>query len=664
MRRVHPLFDRWTWYFLHLAASATLVAGAVCQPASAQSNAGELSDLSLEQLLSIEVYSASRFVQDSLQAPSSVSVITREDIRTFGYRTVADALESVRGTYLTYDRNYHYLGIRGFSRPGDYNSRFLVLVDGYAVNDGIYNQGPIGLEFPLDMNLVERIEFIPGPGSSLYGSNAFFGVVNVITRNAADVGAEATAYAQSRSGYGVHASLGHKFDSGMEVLLSASHDRSDGGKLTFPEFATVNGGVAEGLDFEDGNKAYARLGYGDFTFSMGASRRIKGIPTAAFETAFNVPGTETEDVYGFADLNFSRRVGERSEIIARASYHYYAYDGDYVYDIPPLTINRDEARAIGWTYEGRVLHELSERLKVIVGAEHQRDGTLKQVNFDVEPYFSYLHDQRSLSVTGLYAQSEYFVRPDLILNAGLRFDKHEGFSGAFSPRFGLIYLLNPGSAVKLLYGRAFRVPNLYERFYSVGGAQKGNPGLDRERIATTQLIYERTNGATRFSSSLYRYRIKGLIDQSTDPADDLMVFINGASATSYGGELELEHGFGSGLILTGNLGLSETRSAGARLDNSPRVVAKALASAPLLDERVRLGLEGLYVGNRDGRGGVSSYSILNLTATAQLGHGAELRASAYNLGDTRYADPGNEGQIQDRIYQDGRTLRLDLLMGF
>lgn len=645
-------------------ATALLAAGAACGPAAAQSDAAKLTELPLEDLLRVEVYSASRFAQDSLQAPSAVSVITREDIRTFGFRTVADALASVRGTYLTYDRNYRYLGVRGFSRPGDYNSRILMLIDGYAANDGIYNQAPIGLEFPLDLNLVERIEFVPGPGSSLYGSNAFFGVVNVITRKAADVGVEASGYAQGGSGSGFSASFGRAYDSGLDLLLSVSRDRSRGADLNFPEFAAVNGGTARGLDFEHAEKLYARLGYGGFTLSMGSARRLKGIPTGAFGTAFDVPGSRTEDAYGFADLNYRGRIGERSEFVARASYHRYAYNGDYVYDVPPLTINRDEARATGWTYEGRVLHTLSERHKLVFGAEHRRDSPLEQRNFDVDPPASNLADRRSATVTGLYAQSEYFLRPDLILNAGLRHDKHDGFAGSFSPRLGLVYQPQPGSALKLLYGRAFRVPNLYERFYAAPGTQKGNAGLAPERIATTELAYERTNGATRFAGSLYHYRIRGLIDQGTDPADGQLVFVNGAAVTSYGAEAELEHRFHSGLRAKGSVSLNAPRAAGVRLDNAPRVVAKALVSTPFLGERVRLGLEALHVGQRDGRGGVGSYSIMNLTATAKLWRGGELRASVYNLGGARYADPGNEGMTQDRIYQDGRTLRIEFLERF
>lgn len=641
-------------------AAATVVLLHAAPPVSAQSKAGQLTELPLEQLLHMEVYSASRFVQDSLQAPSSVSVVTREDIRTYGFRTIAEALRSVRGTYVTYDRSYRFLGVRGFSRPGDYNSRILILVDGYALNDGIYNQAPVGLEFPLDLSMVERIEFVPGPGSSLYGSNAFFGVVNVITRAAAQVGTEVSAYAASHSGSGVRASLGHRYESGLEVLVSASTDRSRGADLYFPEFADVNGGVAHGLDFEHSEKAYARLGYEGLTATFGTSRRLKGIAAGDFGTAFDVPGSETADDYAFADLSYRANIGARTEISTRASYHRYAYDGDYVYDIPPLTINRDVARAAGWTFEARALHALSARHKLVFGAAHQSDGTLEQRNFDVEPFAHYLDDSRSSKLTGLYAQSEYFIRPDLILNAGVRHDKHDSFAGAISPRLGLVYLPGPGSAVKLLYGQAFRVPNLYERAYSAPGAQRANPDLEPERITTGEIAYERFDGATRFAGSLYHYRIRKLIDQVADPVDGVLVFVNGASVTARGAEAEVEHKFASGLSLKGSLGLHATNAEGTRLDNSPRVLGKAFASAPVFGERVRLGLEALHVGQRDGRGGVGAYSILNLTAVARLGRGAELRASVYNLGGARYADPGNEGQVQDRIYHDGRTLRVEL----
>lgn len=79
---------------------------------------GDLTELSLEDLKKVQVYSASTYRQDTRQAPSSITVVTADEIRKCGYRTLADILRSARGFYVTYDRNYSYLGVRGFSRPG------------------------------------------------------------------------------------------------------------------------------------------------------------------------------------------------------------------------------------------------------------------------------------------------------------------------------------------------------------------------------------------------------------------------------------------------------------------------------------------------------------------------------------------------------------------
>ncbi|MBI4738504.1 TonB-dependent receptor, partial [Candidatus Woesearchaeota archaeon] len=85
----------------------------------------ELTELSIEELLNVEVYSASKFVQKTTEAPASVSIVTAAEIKSYDYRTLADILRSLRGFYITYDRNYHHAGVRGFNRPGDYNTRIL-----------------------------------------------------------------------------------------------------------------------------------------------------------------------------------------------------------------------------------------------------------------------------------------------------------------------------------------------------------------------------------------------------------------------------------------------------------------------------------------------------------------------------------------------------------
>ena len=127
----------------------------------------DLTEMSLEDLMNIPVMGASKYAQKLSEAPADVSIVTREEIKKYGYRTLADILRSVRGFYVTYDRNYSYLGVRGFNRPGDYNMRILFLVDGHRLNDNVYDCALIGTDFPLDVDLLDRVEIIRGPSYAL-----------------------------------------------------------------------------------------------------------------------------------------------------------------------------------------------------------------------------------------------------------------------------------------------------------------------------------------------------------------------------------------------------------------------------------------------------------------------------------------------------------------
>lgn len=198
----------------------------------------DLSDLSLEQLMRVKVervVTASLFSQLVTEAPASMTVITRDDILKYGYRTLADVLSSVPGLYITYDRNYSYLGVGGFSRPGDYNSRILLQIDGHRLNDNIYDTAAIGTEFPLDIDLIDHIEFMRGPGSSLYGSNAFFGVINVITRKSADVGRELSSSVASFGTEAGRVSYATALGTAGDLLFSGSIYNSAGQSPRFSQ---------------------------------------------------------------------------------------------------------------------------------------------------------------------------------------------------------------------------------------------------------------------------------------------------------------------------------------------------------------------------------------------------------------------------------------------
>src|SRR5258705_7843068 len=197
--------------------------------------------MSLEELLSLDietVYGASGFKQIVTEAPASVTIVTSDEIQKYGYRTLADILRNVTGFYVTDDRNYSYLGVRGDGLPGQYNNSISLLIDGHRLNDNIYQGNIIGTGFPLDVDLIDRVEVIRGPNSSLYVASAFLGVINIITKRgrefsnvsaAADVGSYGT--------YQGRLSYGNKFSNGLEILLSGSLYASHGPKqLFFKEF--------------------------------------------------------------------------------------------------------------------------------------------------------------------------------------------------------------------------------------------------------------------------------------------------------------------------------------------------------------------------------------------------------------------------------------------
>jgi outer membrane receptor for ferrienterochelin and colicin len=187
------------------ATLAASLAGAIClllTSATLRAQTPDLSQASLEELMNIKVISASKYLQSSETAPSLVTVVTADEIQKYGYRTLADILRSVGGFYVTYDRHDSSVGMRGFGPLDENNARVLVLLDGHRLNDPIHNGTNIGTDFLLDVDLIDRVEVIRGPSSSLYGTNAFLGVLNIITKRGAQMrGVELSSEAGSFNTY-------------------------------------------------------------------------------------------------------------------------------------------------------------------------------------------------------------------------------------------------------------------------------------------------------------------------------------------------------------------------------------------------------------------------------------------------------------------------------
>jgi iron complex outermembrane receptor protein len=638
----------------------------------------ELSDLTLEQLADLEmdsVYSASLYTQKVTQAPSSVTIVAADAIKRYGYRTLADILRSVRGFYVTYDRNYSYLGVRGFSRPGDYNARILLMVDGHRLNDNIFGAALIGTEFPLDIDLVERVEIIRGPSSSLYGTSAFFAVINVITKRLDTMkgleAAGALASLHTRKG---RVAFGRQVASGIDFLISGSSYESDGAqRLFFEEFASpaTNNGVAENADSDQFKKFFGRLTFRNLTVQGLFGAREKAIPTASFGTVFNDARSRTVERQGFVDLQYDRPLPDRWNLGTRVNVDWYGYDGDYVFDysetaVPFLVVNKDFARGNSWGTELKLTRKVQQRNTLTIGTEYRNNFRQDQFNYDEQPFVEHLDVRRSSTNWALYAQDEIALHRTLLLNVGLRHDHYDTFGGTTNPRAGLIYNPVPKTALKVLYGQAFRAPNAYELFWQQHGVAQSNPSLRPETNKTSELVLEQYLGAhLRVAAVGFHYGINGLITQQTDPVSQLLVFNNVESIRVKGLELEAEGRWRSGVRVRIGHTLENSRNdeTGLGLTNSPTHLAKVNLVAPLASNKLSAGVELQYVGARTTIAGNEAPGVLipNLTVfSTGLLKNVELSASVYNLFDHSYKDPGSEEHRQDTILQDGRTFRLKL----
>lgn len=640
----------------------------------------DLLEMSIEDLMKVNVYSASRYEQSISEAPAFVTIITASELKRYGWRTLAELLRSVPGLFVTNDRNYSYLGIRGLGAFGGYNNRFLLLLDGVRINDNVFDSAMIAQEFILDVDLIDRVEIIRGPSSSLYGANAFFGVIHVITRQGREVGgAELSGEVGSLETYEGRISYGDAFKVGLETLLSGTYYQSEGNeRLYYKEFdhPETNDGIAKDCDRERSYSLFGNLSFRDFTLEGAYSNRKKIIPTASYETIFNDARTNTIDAQGFLDLKYERSfLSQEIDVLARIHYAYYAYWGDYVYDYaeegerPNLEAAQDDAFGEWWGGEAQVSKRLFEKHRLILGAEY-RDNFRQDQSYE-DPEAVWLDSKEDSRFWGTFLQGEFHLLKTLILNAGLRYDHYSTFGGTTNPRAALIWNPLERTTCKLVYGKAFRPPNAYELYYHDGYfTQKDNPHLKPETIHTVDLILEQGFGDHLLGTvNVYYYKIEDLIRQMLDTSDGLLVYRNTRAVKGKGLELELQGKWKDGLA--GRISYayqeSEDEKTGKDLVNSPRHLAKLNLTLPLLKDVIFLGLEEQYTSTRKTvkAGRVDDFFITNLTLFNQnLLKGLEVSVSVYNLFNNNYSDPAGDEHLQDRIKQDSRTFRLKVTYAF
>lgn len=656
-------------------AAAFLMWLALVLPAVAEAQR-DLGQVPLEELVELrvqQVFGASDRLQPVTEVPSSVTIVSAAEISRYGYRTLADILRGVRGFYITNDRNYSYVGARGFNRPGDYSTRILLLVNGHRVNDNVFDQASVGAEFGIDAAMFERVEVIRGPASSLYGTNALFAIVNVITRTGASLnGASFDVDAGTLGTRVVRASGGRRLENGMDFALSGTYDRSNGvSQLYLPAFdvADSNGGLAENLDGEQSGQVYGQFRMNNLTVTGAFGRRNKYVPTASYSTLFNAhdPAEQTTDRHSTVSAQYVR-VLRGARLTTEAAIDHFHYNGVYPYSgeepRDPLVVFRDGSSGLRWTVNSRMTRPLPGRQTLTLGGEFVDNVDQNQWGAYPFPSIDNFGLEQSSRQGAAFVQDEIKLRSWLLVNGGLRYDRYSRFSRT-TPRGAVVVMPSANHSLKYLYGRAFRAPNAYELYYY----RDASASLQPESIATHEWVWEAYFGERlRTAVSTYRYRASQLVDLRVIEPDgvfDNLGFVNGETIRASGLELEGEIRLKGGAEALASYSAQNAEEAiplGRRLTNSPRHMAKLRLSLPGPLDRSFASFEWQYLSSRTTLAGttVDPASIADVNVNLPIGRSVTVTGHVRNLFDARYSDPASEEHLGPSIEQNGRTFRVGL----
>jgi iron complex outermembrane receptor protein len=619
----------------------------------------DINIVSLDSLLNIKINSASKHWQKTDEAPSTVSIITSDEIEKYGFRTLDEALNSLAGFYTSYDRNYSYLGVRGFSRPTDYNDRILLLINEHPLNENIFGSSPTGSDLGMPMESIDRIEIIRGPGSSLYGTGAMFAVINIVTKTGKSFGKTSIKTGFGNLGrYTGNLNYGSYTQSGADIFVTAEYYKQYGVNLYYKQFDTdsTNHGIAANLDQEEYYDILASLSYNNLNVQAKFSNRIKYIPTAPYSVIFNDGRTKTMDGYNYINANYTIPFSETHKILFKTSLDNYLYSGVWPYT---ESLQHDESNGIWWTSSLQDSWSMSSSNLLISGIEFKKDLNAKYRIWD--EYSTYFEMNNLNSVFSFFLQDELQIFKNLSLIGSFRFDNYSNMKGYLSPRAALVYNILPITTLKFIVGSSLRVPSPYELYYQDPISNfRQNPGLSPERIITSEFVVEQRFSKKIYSTiSLYSYKVQNLIDQKLNTADSSLRFQNFSKVDAIGVDADINYSSQEGIraYLRYSYQNAEEPSSDVVLSNSPAHLIKAGLILPI-NRTFNCATEIIYETNRlcvDGSE-TNSFMLVNLSlSTNKIFDHIKMQLKINNLFNTAYSYPGGYEHVQPYIMQDGRT---------
>ncbi len=651
-----------------------------------------------EEMLSIATGAA----QPIARAPAVASVITAAQIKEIGATDLDQILETIPGLHVSrsnrlYNPAYVIRGIYSETNP-----QTLVLVNGIAITN-IFSGDRSQVWGGMPVNNIARIEVIRGPGSAIYGADAFSGVINIITKDAQDIdGTEAGARVGSFESKDIWLQYGGEHN-GLSTAFSLEYGTTDGQRETIQAdaqsgldalFSTsaslAPGPVNLGRKYLD---TRVDAGWNNWRLRAGYQGRRDVGTGAGVAQALDPAGSNESDRYN-ADLSYHFADVEDWDTTVELSHFNSSARSDLVLFPPgtfagafpdglignPDVYERHTRLGISSFYTGWERH----RLRLGAGHNHSDLYKVKEThNFffapggipvplggvvDVSDAAAFVREE-TRQVNYVFVQDEWSFARDWSLTAGLRYDNYSDFGDTVNPRAAIVWQTAFDLTTKLLYGRAFRAPSFAELYNINNPVALGNPDLNPETIDTIELAFDyQLSGKARTGLNLFHYKMQDIIRPINDPAPATTVTAqNTGNQSGYGLEWELSANISNTTRLIANYALqrSEDENTDSDAGNAPhhqiylRVNWQALDNWTFSPQVTWIGERQRVFG--DARPPVADYTTVDITVRRTRTFGNfEFAASIRNLFDEAGYEPSlSPGQIPQDLPMPGRSLYIE-----
>ena len=657
------------------------------------------------------------------KAPSVASVITAKDIEQMGARNLNEVLETVPGLHVapsTLSRMDAVFSIRGIHTG--FNAQVLLLMDGVPLQYS--NSGSRPQLFNLSVASIERIEVIRGPGSAVYGADAYSGVINVITKDAGSLsGTEMGARVGSFNYRDLWLQHGDKWND-IDIVFGFAFQRTDGDsdRVVNSDLQSnldvgfgTNASLAPGAVATQDERLEARLGFssGNWKLNLWSWFQNDAGLGAGGAQALDPNGAQdnkilradlsyaTDDL--LADWNFNTRLSH-TYYDTEAKFHLLpagavlpiGSDGNLNFVAPagfvsfpdgligqPGGEGEDSQLELVASYSGMQNHHW----RIAAGVRSQSLDTMELKNFgpgvidgtqpvvdgaltDVTGTPFVFTPDSSRTIYHISLQDEWQFAPDWELTAGIRYDDYSDFGSTVNPRVALVWATSHALTTKLLYGSAFRAPSFTELYFVNNPVSLGNPDLEPETIDTLELAFNyRPSPDFQTNFSLYSYKAEKLIEYVADSGATLTAQ-NARDQDGYGFEWEVDWKLNRDLRISANYAWqhSEDAKTGADIHDAPGqqlFVNAHWKMAPQWSVNGQLN----WIGDRkravgDSRAEISDYTLVNLSLKRRdIVPNVDLTLSILNLFDEDAYEP-SDGTIPNDFPLEGRSVWLQLNAGF